>query len=264
VSHPRSATYVYCVARSDRPPELRRAPRGLPGAGRPRAVAAGPGVWLIVADAPLARYGEAPLARLVRNLDAVSRCAVAHSAVVAYCARRKPVLPLRLLTLFSSDDRARDQVTRRRRTIERRLTEVAGRAEWGVQARLDVAAAQRARRTESASPRGTTRLGPGARFLELRRRHRRAAQGLAAGARIAARALYRALGRHADEARQRPALAVNGGPTLLLDAAFLVRRARIAEFRRAVRAQGARAAGHGLRIRLTGPWPPYSFAVGRL
>jgi hypothetical protein len=91
----------------------------------------------VVADAPLSRYGEAPLARLVRDLDAVSRCAVAHSAVVAGCARRNPVLPLRLLTLFSSDDRAVALVRGRRAAIARRLDRVAGRAEWGVQARLE-------------------------------------------------------------------------------------------------------------------------------
>ena len=73
-----SATYVYCVARSARAPSLGNAPAGLPGTGRPRALPAGQGLWLIVADAPLPQYGEAGLARGVRDLDAVSRCAVAH------------------------------------------------------------------------------------------------------------------------------------------------------------------------------------------
>jgi hypothetical protein len=250
------------VVKSAGAPDLRTAPRGLPGTGRLRAIPAGGELWLVVADAPLSGYGEAALARLVRDLDAVSRCAVAHSAVIAHCARRHPALPLRLLTLFSSDARALAEVRRRRRSLERRLTHVAGRAEWGVQARFDAARGQRARRARTAAR--SAEGGPGRRFLERRRRGREEIRGLAADARTATASLYRALARCADDARQRPPVSVDGRPALLLDAAFLVARARVGEFRRAVRARAALAADHGLRVRLTGPWPPYSFVAGRL
>jgi hypothetical protein len=259
-----AATYAYCVVRSTRAPDLRAGPAGLPGTGRPRAIPAGAGLWLVVADAPLARYGEAPLARLVRDLDAVSRCAVAHSAVIAHCARRDPALPLRLLTLFSSDARALTEVRRRRRSLERRLTHVAGRAEWGVQARFDAARGRSARRAGAAARPAAPAEGPGRRFLERRRRQRHETRELAADARAAAGSLYRALARHADDARQRPPVSVDGQPALLLDAAFLVERTRVGAFRHAVRTHAARVAEHGLRVRLTGPWPPYSFVAGRL
>ena len=259
-----SATYVYCVARSARMPALAGAPAGLPDTGRPRALAVGQGLWLIVADAPLPQYGEAGLARVVRDLDAVSRCAVAHSAVVAHCARRTPVLPLRLLTLFSSDERALARVRGRRAAIARRLDRVADRAEWGVQARLAAAGGAAARRARMAARRETARLAPGTRFLELRRRQRETAHDLASGAKAAAAALYRTLAAQADAARQRPPVSMDGRPALLLDAAFLVPAARAARFRQVVRAQTRRASDHGLQIRLTGPWPPYSFVAGRL
>src|SRR5262249_14998558 len=143
-----------------------------PGAGRPRAVRAGNGLWIIAADAPLSRYGEAALARVLRDLEAVSQCALAHSAVVAHCARRHPVLPPRMLTLLTNHERRRPDVRRRRRTLERRLAQVAGRAEWGVQARWETASGQRARRLRAAAREATARLSPGTRFLELRRRQR--------------------------------------------------------------------------------------------
>ena len=260
----RTATYVYCVARSARSPDVRTAPQGLSGTGPLRAVAAGPSLWLIATEAPLPRYGEAALAGVVRDLEAVSRCAVAHSAVVTHFARRGPVLPFRLLTLFASDERALAQIRRRRAGIERRLTHVAGRAEWGVQVRLDAGGAGPPRRARIAARRQTAGLSPGTRFLELRRREREATRGVAAGARPAAARLYRALARHADDARQRPLVPVDGRPALLLDAAFLVPARAAALFRAAVRAQAAQAAGRGLRVRLTGPWPPYSFVAGRL
>ena len=259
-----TATYVYCVARSARPPDLRLAPPGLPGAGKPRALPADGSLWLIVADAPLARYGERPLARVVRDLDAMARCALAHSAVVAHCARRSPVLPLRLLTLFSSDARALAQLTRRRAAISKRLGRVAGQAEWGVQARLQPGGGPSARRAEAAARRATAALSAGTRFLELRRRQRKATHAVTGGARAAAASLYRALARHATAGRRRPTVAVDGRPTLLLDAAFLVPAEHAGRFRDAVRAQAARGATRGLRVRLTGPWPAYSFVTGRL
>ena len=259
-----AATYAYCVVRSARAPDLRTAPRGLPGTGKPRAIPAGAGLWLVVADAPLSRYGESALATLVRDLDAVSRCAVAHSAVIAHCARRDPALPLRLLTLFSSEALALAEVRRRRRSLERRLAHVAGRAEWGVQARFDAERGQRARRAGVAARPAASAEGPGRQFLERRRRQRHEARELAADARAAVPSLYRALARYADDARQRPLVSVDGRPALLLDAAFLVARTRAGAFRHAVRAHTARAAERGLRVRLTGPWPPYSFVAGRL
>jgi hypothetical protein len=121
-----------------------------------------------------------------------------------------------------------------------------------------------ARRARTATRRQMAGLSPGTRFLKLRRREREVARGLAAGARTEAARLYRTLARHADDARQRPPVSVEGRPALLLDAAFLVPETGAALFRRAVRAEAAQAAEHGLRVRLTGPWPPYSFVAGRL
>ena len=141
---------------------------------------------------------------------------------------------------------------------------MAGRAEWGVQARLEPGGGASARRARAAARQATTGLSPGTRFLELRRRQRDTARGLTRGARAAATSVYRALARHADAARQRPPVSVDGRPALLLDAAYLVRATRAARFRQAVRAQAAQAAGRGLHVRLTGPWPPYSFVAGRL
>ena len=175
-----------------------------------------------------------------------------------------PVLPLRLLTLFSSDERAVAQVGRRRAAIAGRLAHVAGRSEWGVQVRLDADRGPSARRTRAVARRETAGLSPGTRFLELRRRQREAKRGVVGGARAAAASLYRTLARYAAAARQRPPVSVDGQPTLLLDAAFLVPSARAARFRRAVRAQAAEVADRGLHVRFTGPWPPYSFVAGRL
>jgi hypothetical protein len=47
--------------------------------------------------------------------------------------------------------------------------------------------------------------------------------------------------------------------TLVLDSAFLVEPARLAEFQRALTEIVSRHASRGFRFDFTGPWPPYHF-----
>ena len=67
-----TATYLYCLVQREHAPVLARAPRGLPGTGRVRALDAGDGLWLVVAEAPLSRYGSAPLEARLRDLEWVA------------------------------------------------------------------------------------------------------------------------------------------------------------------------------------------------
>jgi hypothetical protein len=216
-------------------------------------------VWLIVADAPLAAYGAAPVERALRDLRWVSTRAMAHEAVVQQCARRGAVIPMKLLTLFTADDRAVEHVRRRRRSIDRLLARVAGRAEWGLRVRLDPA---RARRPPPVpGPRGQTAVRPGTRFLQLRSREQDAARRLAAGARIEAARIYRRLRALADEGRQRALPDAPPGSTVVLDAVFLVGVSGTRRFRREAAGLAARSAEAGLDVVLTGPWPPYHFVM---
>ena len=82
-----SATYLYCLVSSPKAPSLRGAPAGLPGAGTPRTLDAGGGLWPVAADAPLDRYGEGPIETGLRDLAWVSSVAVPHEAVVEHPSR---------------------------------------------------------------------------------------------------------------------------------------------------------------------------------
>ncbi len=64
-----SATYLYCLVQSKQPPSLARVPPGLPGIGKPRALAAGELLWLIASDAPLALYGKEPIEAGLTDLN---------------------------------------------------------------------------------------------------------------------------------------------------------------------------------------------------
>jgi gas vesicle protein GvpL/GvpF len=252
-----SATYLYCLVHGPRPPGG-RAPRGLAGAGPVRLLDAGDRLWLVAADAPLTRYGAAPIERGLRDLTWVSACAMGHESVVEHFARRTTVIPMKLFTLFATDARALAHVQRTRRRLDRLIARVGGRQEWGVRLALDEGRAFRA----LAGATGATRAGStGTGFLLKKKQERDAVHRLRRGAGAEADRLFQRLARLADDARrQTPGQGV-AAVRVILDAAFLVRSGRAAAFRAAAARLGRRLAGSGYHLTLSGPWPPYTFVA---
>jgi Gas vesicle synthesis protein GvpL/GvpF len=255
------AVYVYCVIRARKSPDVSTSPRGLPGTSRVRALRADESLWLIVADAPLSRYGDEPIARGLKDLDWVAAAATAHERVVEHFAKAEAVVPLKLFTLFASDERALAHVASEGRRIERLLDRVKGRQEWGVRVMLDETRARhRGSERRTRAGRGPSRRATsGATFLLEKKAERDATRALVADARRAADEAFATLARDADQAKRRTPSAVETEARLLLDAAFLVPSRRAARFRTVAERLAARLEDRGGRLRLTGPWPPYNF-----
>lgn len=250
---PDTAVYVYCILKSARRPATRRVPAGLPGATAPTPAPLGGGLWLIVADVPLARYGPGPLNAALRDMDWVGQVALAHEAVVEHFTALEgaAVIPAKLFTMFSSLDRAITDTRSRRADIADAVERVAGCEEWGVRvvrAPLDTRAAK-----------GTTRAASGAAFLAAKKRARDEKIEAAAEAAGAAQAAYDALSAHARETRRRDDVPDNATAPPLLDAAFLVPVVRRTRFKSAAKRAAERCGKSGAHMTLSGPWPAYNF-----
>ena len=255
-----SATYLYCVVPRERAPALRRAPRGLPGTGPVRAIDAGGGLWLVAADAPLARYGTDAVERGLKDLDWVSACALAHEAVIEYCARGSTALPMKLFTIFSTDERALAHIARLRPGLGRIVKAVAGREEWGVRIRLDAGEARARVRERAAKVSGDA--SSGTRFLLIKKQEQQAVRDALEQGRSGVDSAYETLASLADDARRRPPDAGEVGARLVLDAAFLVAPARLPRFKAAAKKAAHGLSRHGYALTLSGPWPPYNFVTG--
>jgi len=251
-----TATYLYCLVRSAREPSLRAAPAGLPGAGRPRAIDAGGGLWLVAADAPLERYGEKPIEQGLRDLAWVSSVAVPHEAVVEHVAKSGTVVPMKLFTLFRSDTRALEHVAKRRKRIDRLVERIEGREEWGLRVLLDETAALRRARDEAQA---VAPGAPGAAFLLRKKKEHDLAREVIEHARDRADGLFELLAVQADDARRRPPPPGEVGKRVLLDAAFLLQRKKAKAFQTKVRAEAKKLADRDYQLTLTGPWPAYTF-----
>jgi hypothetical protein len=102
--------------------------------------------------------------------------------------------------------------------------------------------------------------GAGAAYLAQKKAHRDASKELASRARETVAALFDRLAARSGDAKRRAAseLPVQGGP-LLLDAAFLVPRAKAASFKALAARESRSLARQGYGLTITGPWPPYTF-----
>lgn len=245
------ATYLYCVLRASRKPSIGRVPPGLPGAARPRIVDAGGGLWLVAADVPADRYRGEALEASLRDLQWVADIAVAHEAVVEHFARMTSatVVPMKLFTMFSSDERALAEMRLRRKDIAAAMRRIAGAQEWGV------------RIMRGSTPRPEQQVPTersGVAFLAARKQARDRTREAAIAAIRAADTAFARLSAVARDSRRRTD-APEGTTPPLLDAAFLVSRTGRERFQIAARAQARVCREAGAVMTVSGPWPAYNF-----
>jgi hypothetical protein len=242
------ASYLYAVTGALSPEALHDV-RGIGGAPV-RAVAAGE-VNCVVSSVARSEFGEEPLRRNLERFDWLERVAREHDAVVSAASRLTPTLPLRLATVYRDDESAAARISERESAALAALARVAGREEWGVKVFAVPA-------PEPVS--ATARPSSGADYLRQRRAQLETQMSAGEAGRLDATTVFDELATLAVDARrhrpQDPQLSGNPQP-MLLNAAYLVDRDRVSDFRAAVeRVAAQRPPG---AVVVTGPWPPYSF-----
>jgi hypothetical protein len=257
-----SATYVYCVVQSPKAlasSRLTKVPRGLEGTSKPRALDAGGGYHALVTTAPLDRYDAPVIDSRLRDLDWVGKRAAEHEAVVEFAGALGTVIPMKLFTIFASDERAIENVRTMKKSLDRVVERIAGCEEWGLRILFDETRAAALAREEARAKNVKT----GKDFL-LRKKalvdDRRAS-----GARSAAEidALYRRVAKIARHAKRRSAPNRDLAGRVLLDAVFLVPRPLVKDVRKTVTLSAEKLVSGGFDVSLTGPWPAYSFIGAR-
>jgi hypothetical protein len=248
-----TATYLYCVVHAAKALPLAGVPSPVPGGSRILVRHVGRSLWVVLSEVPLETYGPEALARGLADLEWVAQIAMAHEQVVEHFARQRgsTAVPMKLLTMFSSPDRALDEMRSRSREIAAVVKRITGCEEWGVRI------ARQATRVTRSAPRAA-RSASGAAFLAAKKQTRDAAREALRTAVETADAAYDGLAALAREARRRDDVPQGAAPPLL-DAAFLVPSGQRPRFKSAAKRLAARSAAAGANLTLTGPWPAYNF-----
>lgn len=241
--------YVYAVVDAPAPPL--RAGTGVGGAAV-ETVELGE-LAAVVSAVDRNRFAPDSLRAELDDLDALEQLARAHHQVVDAVARQTPVAPLRLASILADRSDVVELLRVNRVMFVRALERTRGREEWGVKAYATAV------EPPVAAGTGESAGGPGTAYL-TRKRHQRDRSRRADHIREEhARRLHEMLTAHAVASTvyppQHPRLSGCAEP-MALNAAYLVGTADA----EGLRVAAAEFDSPYLRIELTGPWAPYSFA----
>lgn len=207
----------------------------------------------VVSAVDLAEYGEDGLRRNLERIDWLETAARGHDAVVEAAAAVAPTAPLRLATIFRSDEAVRERLTVQYDAISAVLDRVEGHEEWSVKVLT--------RASASTAP-GEEAFSSGADYLRHRREERDERRLDVREAHVVAERVHDVLVARASASRRLPpqdARLTGHTGTMVHNVAYLVSASESDAF---VAAAGEQADAHGgVVIDTRGPWPPYSFAM---
>jgi hypothetical protein len=253
-----TATYVYAITRHP-DPEWMRGIRGV--AGEPVRMIEHAGLTAIVGSVDPRQFGKDPPQERHEDLRSLESALRAHHRVIHVLAGTTAVLPLRVGAIYRGDERVRELLEDRRADFETTLSRVTGRTEWGVKLHVDPAVFDAGTVIREAP--GGRPTGPGTQYLRRRRAEERSRQQTWDRAAAFAQEVHAALGSVAAamqrHAAQDARLSGHEG-WMMLNGAYLVDDGRYDDLL-AVVYRFHDPAG-GVRLDLTGPWAPYSFAEG--
>jgi hypothetical protein len=231
-------------------------------AGGPLRAVTAAGLAAAVTGVSLDDFGEEPLRRHLEDLSWLDATARRHHQVIEIIARHQPVIPMRLATVFDDDRGVAGLLTQRRDEFAAALGQIDGRTEWGIKIYAAPGSDDAGSPAEDpAADARETAASPGAAYLRRRKRAISADSDARLAASASADAIHAALARLAAAAQLRPPQApqLSGQQErMVLNAAYLVDDPRSEEF---TAAADTLAGQHpAVRVTVTGPWPPYSFA----
>jgi gas vesicle protein GvpL/GvpF len=251
---PEPATYVYCLVQSAREPSVKGAPGGMPGSGPARMLAVDRGIWAVVADAPLDRFSGDQLQQELQDIEAVSRHALAHASMIEFFFQHAPVIPIKLFTLFSQDERARHHLAGRGSRVKTMFERLRGLEEWGVRITASTRPPPPAASARPGTPSGRS-------YLETKKRMNDDDGAPLPAVKRDVSVALKALGTLAAKTRKEDFPPPGRGRPYVAGASFLVKAKRRAAWKKRVAQLAAALEKQGHRLEVSGPWPPYHFAT---
>src|SRR4051794_9344777 len=252
--------WLYCVVGQAHP----RLPANLEGVapGRPPRILRTEGLAAIVSKVPLDEFGEEGLKRNLNDLDWLESMARAHEGVLEAALGHGTVVPMRVCTIYRSEEHLRETLGERRELFAEALDWLDGRSEWGVKMlaqreRVNELARERA---GAAEPEGG---GEGVAYLARKQLDRAVHDEADRIVTEAVRECHARLEEWAAASEvlppQRREVSGHEGE-MVFNGAYLVDDERMQSFEKVLGELESAYGRLGLELQLTGPWPAYHFA----
>jgi hypothetical protein len=258
------AIYAYGVVGNDSALELEGVP-SIDGSHSLRLVATND-VRALVSTVSTSEFSEGVLRDRLENLEWLRTHVAAHERVQREAFRQTQILPFRFLTIYRDEQSLRDVLSARAEEFRTMLTSLEGMVELGVRVSFDrqsvAASVEEGDWANANLAQDHATQGQGRSYLVSRK----VADDV--NRTVAEVAERQALMIH-DECCQLAARAVilkaqdnrlaGRKDEVILNAAYLVSRARADDIATLIRDRNQSAAGRGFKLEVTGPWPPYNF-----
>jgi hypothetical protein len=223
------------------------------------------GLGAVASEVSLEEFGEVPMRERLDDLGWLEQTARTHEQVLDGVREQTTVVPMRLCTVYRSEQSVAEMLVREAPVLEATLERLRGKTEWGV--KMFVFASELAKELEQGGegepedPLAEAR--PGEAYMLNRRREalRKENVGKIVEERCeAAHGLLAAVASEAMLNRLQPAELSGHAGEMTLNGAYLVDDEEAEAFAELVeRLQQEYAPA--LEVELTGPWPPYNFVT---
>jgi hypothetical protein len=219
----------------------------------------------VVSYVPLADFEEEELRTHLSDIEWVERVARAHEAVLDDLCAQTVVVPMRMCTVYRSDENLRSMLHREETGLRAALEFLDGKVEWGVKVVARDASEARPAPDVGAAADDARAASSGADYLTRRRARRDEQAELESRHDDAAAEIHDALAALAQDGLLNP---IQNGELpghqgrLVMNSVYLVERESTDSFHQEVEALEQRFAPLGLELVRTGPWPPYNFVPG--
>jgi hypothetical protein len=215
----------------------------------------------IVTEVPLSDFDEARLREHLSDMTWVETTARHHEHVLEAIGAAATVVPMRMCTVYASEQGIRDLLRREAAPLRDALRYLAGKHEWGVKVFCDRDVA--GEEETAVHERGES----GSDYIQRRLRERDERSDSVQRVEDATARVHEQLCTVAADALlapvQRPEVSGRTAD-MVLNGVYLVPVSAETRFHAQIRALGQEFASLGLQLELTGPWPAYNFVPGAI
>jgi hypothetical protein len=218
----------------------------------------------VVSEVPLEDFDEERLRERLADMEWLERTARAHEQVLEMVGRHATLIPMRLCSVYRSEDGVTKMLTQEAKALEQALAHLKGKTEWGVKVFANPVAPGG---IDTANADDATPDGSGTDYMRRRQsdrdRRRNADQELHDACVAIHERLAAVVADALTQPPQRPEVSGHPGQ-MLLNGVYLVEDDQLAAFQALVDELQEHYEDDGLELLPTGPWPAYNFVPGTI
>lgn len=224
------------------------------------------GLYAVASKVSSDEFSEENLKKNFTNLEWVKTKASIHEKIIEGVMKDISVIPFKFATLFNTEDTLKRMLKKQGRNLKENLDNLRDKEEWGVKIYCDMG---KLKENLTQNDKKIVKFdkeikssSPGRAFILWKKKEELVKTILHKRLNEYGQDSFEKLKQHSVESRINkllPREVTERKEEMILNAAFLIEKIKVADFINTVEDIKLRYAAQGLFFDYTGPWPPYNF-----